>query len=37
MYKKEDLIFIDMKTEDAIKYIVSCGVIVPETPKEDQE
>lgn len=30
MYKKEDLIFIDMKTEDAIKYIVSCGVIIPE-------
>lgn len=30
MFKKEDLIYIDMKTEDAIKYIVSCGVIVPE-------
>lgn len=30
MFKKEDLIFIDMKTEDAVKYIVSCGVIVPE-------
>jgi len=25
------LIFIDMKTEDAIKYIVSCGVIIPES------
>ena len=29
MYKKEDLIFLDMKPEDAIKYIVSCGVIIP--------
>jgi uncharacterized membrane protein len=32
MYKREDLIIIDMKPEDAIKYIVSCGVIIPETP-----
>lgn len=31
MFQKEDLIFIDLKTEDAIKYIVSCGVIIPET------
>jgi uncharacterized membrane protein len=30
MYPRKDLIFIDMKPEDAIKYIVSCGVIVPE-------
>lgn len=29
MYKKEDLIYLDMKTEDAVKYIVSCGVIIP--------
>ncbi len=29
MYKQEDLIYLDMKPEDAIKYIVSCGVIVP--------
>jgi uncharacterized membrane protein len=32
MYKREDLIIIDMKPEAAIKYIVSCGVIVPEPP-----
>lgn len=32
MYAKEDLIFIDMKPEDAIKYVVSCGVIIPEHP-----
>ncbi|NGX56106.1 MAG: hypothetical protein K1060chlam5_00341 [Candidatus Anoxychlamydiales bacterium] len=30
MFKKEDLIFLDMKTEDALKYIISCGVIIPE-------
>ncbi|HEX2583285.1 MAG TPA: DUF502 domain-containing protein, partial [Chlamydiales bacterium] len=26
---KKDLIFLDMKSEEAIKYIVSCGVIQP--------
>lgn len=29
MYKKEDLIFLDISPEDAIKYVVSCGVIIP--------
>lgn len=29
MFRKEDLIFVDIKPEDAIKYIVSCGVIIP--------
>ena len=35
MFKKEELIYVDMKPEDAIKYIVSCGVILPgeKTPK----
>ena len=32
MYKKEDLIYLDLKPEAAIKYIVSCGVITPEYP-----
>ena len=32
MIKKKDLIYIDMKPEEAIKYIVSCGVIVPNPP-----
>ena len=32
MFKKEDLIHLDLKPEDAIKYIVSCGVIIPESP-----
>jgi uncharacterized membrane protein len=26
---KKDLLFLDMKSEDAIKYIVSCGVVQP--------
>lgn len=30
MFKKEDIIPLDIKPEDAIKYIVSCGVILPE-------
>lgn len=29
MFKKEELIYLDMRPEEAIKYIVSCGVIVP--------
>ena len=29
MFKKEDILHVDMKPEDAIKYIVSCGVILP--------
>jgi uncharacterized membrane protein len=31
MFKHSDMILIDMRPEDAIKYIVSCGVIVPES------
>lgn len=31
MFKKEEVIYVDMKPEEAIKYIVSCGVIMPET------
>lgn len=30
MCPKEDVIHLDMKSEDAIKYIVSCAVIQPE-------
>jgi uncharacterized membrane protein len=29
MCKPEDLIYLDMKVEDAFKYIISCGVILP--------
>jgi len=32
MYKKEDIIMLDLKPETAIKYVVSCGVITPEHP-----
>jgi uncharacterized membrane protein len=31
MFKRSDLTYIDMRPEDAIKYIVSCGVIIPKT------
>ncbi len=34
MYKKKDLIYLDLRPEDAIKYIVSCGVITPEHPEK---
>ncbi len=37
MFKKEDLIFLDMKTEDALKYIVSCGVITPDNKTIEQQ
>lgn len=29
MYKKRDLIYLDMKPDEAIKYIISCGMIIP--------
>ncbi len=29
MFKQADLIYLDMKVEDAFKYIISCGVISP--------
>ena len=28
-YQKKDLIFLEMKTEEAIKFVVSCGVVSP--------
>ena len=36
LFEKKDLIYLDMKTEDAVKYIVSCGVIVPPKKEESQ-
>lgn len=30
MFKPEDIIYLDMKVEDAFKYIISCGVIAPD-------
>lgn len=28
LYKKEDLVYLDMKVEEAFKFIISCGVIM---------
>jgi len=30
LFKKEQLIFLDMKVDEALKFIVSCGIISPE-------
>lgn len=30
LFRRDRLIFIDMKTEDALKFLVSCGVMMPE-------
>lgn len=30
MHKREDLIFLEMKVEDAMKFVISCGVVLPE-------
>lgn len=27
MFREEDLVYLDMKVEDALKYVISCGVI----------
>ncbi|MEM7175878.1 MAG: DUF502 domain-containing protein [Chlamydiota bacterium] len=37
MYKEEDLIYLDLKPEEAIKYIVSAGVITPEHAQKVSE
>jgi uncharacterized membrane protein len=29
MFKKEELIFVDMTVEQALKFVVSCGVVMP--------
>ena len=35
MYREEEVIHLDMKVEEAIKYIISCGVISSESPLDD--
>lgn len=30
LFRKQDLIPLDMKVEDAFKYVISCGVIMPD-------
>ena len=37
LHEKEKLIYVDMKTEEAIKFIVSCGVVTPEHPEIHEE
>ena len=34
MFKKSDLIFLKMKRDEAIKYVVSCGVVIPKKQEE---
>lgn len=34
MYDKRKIVYLDITPEQAIKYIVSCGVITPENPEE---
>lgn len=29
IYRQEDLVYLDMKVEEAFKYIISCGMIAP--------
>ena len=37
MYPRDEIIYLDMKPEEAIKYIVSCGVITPEHPHVEEK
>jgi uncharacterized membrane protein len=37
MIPKEELIYLEMKSEEAIKYVVSCAVITPLYPKSNRE
>lgn len=36
MYKQENIISLHMKPEEAIKYIVSCGIVVPQREGETE-
>lgn len=33
MYRKEDVHVLDMKVEDALRYVISCGVLMPQIQK----
>jgi uncharacterized membrane protein len=35
MYRKEDVIPLDMKVEEALRYIISCGVLMPQIRKSE--
>jgi uncharacterized membrane protein len=34
MFKREQLLFVSMKVEEAMKFIVSCGIIMPDFKSE---
>lgn len=33
MFRKEDIHYLDMSVEDAVKFVISCGVIYPGAPE----
>lgn len=33
MYRKEEVHVLDMKVEDALRYVISCGVLMPQIQK----
>jgi len=37
LYPKKELVFLDMKVEDALKYVISCGVIGSEPLSKKKE
>ncbi len=37
MYKKEDIIPLNMKVEEALRYIISCGVLMPQIQKSEEQ
>lgn len=37
MYREEEVVYLDMKMEDALKYIISCGVISNEEGQSVQK
>lgn len=37
IFKKEDVVYLDMKIEDAFKYIISCGVIMAPFKNLDEQ
>ncbi len=37
MYDPKDLVYLDMKVEDAFKYIISCGVVQTPMTKQQEE
>ncbi|MBM3196580.1 MAG: DUF502 domain-containing protein [Chlamydiae bacterium] len=34
LFKREELVPVNMKIEDAVKYIISCGILLPDSSKE---